>query len=156
MGAKSQKNLLELLYIRGSDWTDAVGELTNIRINEAAHLPNRGTSFSANKDLTMMVSATGAVKTLSFEYKILSGEHFNIALMPNWSAYYGYFQLTADGGSFNGVTFENLDDGYIRVTFDMAALTKINGTPTSVIEFMYLRGSWTDANGYIDNIQVTY
>ena len=91
---------------------------------------------------------------VSFEYKIESGEYFNVALMPNWSSYYGYFQLDAEGTNiYNGVSYEKLSDGYIRVTFDMAKLTKVSGTPTVAIDFLYIRGSFTNASGYIDNVQ---
>ena len=34
----------------------------------------------------------------------------------------------------------------------MEALTKFSGTPTGVIEFLYVRGNWTNATGEISNI----
>ena len=74
--------------------------------------------------------------------------------MPNWSSFYGYFELNAEGTNiYNGVTYEKLSDGYIRVTFDMAKLTKVSGTPTTAIDFLFIRGNWSDASGYIDNVQ---
>ena len=48
-----------------------------------------------------------------------------------------------------------LDEGTVRVTFDMDALTKVSGTPSKFIDFIYIRGGWTTANGFIDNVQWT-
>ena len=150
---------LSFLYIRGA-WTDATGYIDNIQFTVAGQpeVPeNRGQEFSANTDLTIDLATTGVLGTLSFDYKITSGEAFNIALMPNWDSYYGYFAFIAEGSvdPYNGVTTEVLEDGYIRVTFDMDALTKVSGTPSKFIDFIYIRGAWTTANGYIDNIQWT-
>ena len=150
---------LSFLYIRGA-WTDATGYIDNIQYTVAekpVEPENRGQEFSANTDLTIDLATTGVLGTLSFDYKITSGEAFNIALMPNWDSYYGYFAFTAEGSvdPYNGVTTEVLEDGYIRVTFDMDALTKVSGTPSKFIDFIYIRGGWTTANGYIDNIQWT-
>ena len=55
-------------------------------------------------------------------------------------------------GSADGITCEKLENGYIRATFDMAKLTKYSGSPAKVIEFLYVRGNWTDATGEITNI----
>ena len=154
IGAPS--GVITMLYVHGS-WTTATGVIENICINGSTQVPPRGTAFSAGTDLTTMVSAKQNLATLSFEYKITAGEKFNIALLPNWSAYFGYFEFVATGanGTYNGVTTEVLSDGYIRVTFDMDQLTKMAGTPSTVIDFMYLRGGWSDASGYIDNVQFT-
>ena len=146
-------DVLTMLYIRGG-WTTANGDITNICINSAATTPPRGEAFTAGVDLTINPSVTGEFTTISFDYKIESGEYFNIALLPNWSSFYGYFQLDAEGtGIYNGVSYEKLADGYIRVTFDMAKLTKVSGTPTAAIDFLFIRGNWTNASGYIDNVQ---
>ena len=150
---------LSFLYIRGA-WTDATGYIDNIQftITEKPVEPeNRGQEFSVNTDQTIDLATTGVLGTLSFDYKITSGEAFNIALMPNWDSYFGYFAFDANGNvdPYGGVTLETLEDGYIRVTFDMDALTKVSGTPSKFIDFIYIRGGWTTANGYIDNIQWT-
>ena len=146
-------DVLKLLYVRGN-WTNANGTISNIRINGAAEAAPRGETVAAGTDKTIDLSATGTLTTLSFEYKIVSGEKINIALMPNWSSFYGYFELNAEGTNiYNGVTYEKLSDGYIRVTFDMAALTQMSGTPNAAIDFLYIRGNWSDANGYIDKVQ---
>lgn len=64
-----------------------------------------------------------------------------------WSA--GVFAFVTDGARENyaGVTTEVLEDGYIRVTFDLNAITQMTGTPSTVISFMYIRNyDWSDAN----------
>ena len=113
-----------------------------------------GATFNAGADNTILTECTKNLDYLSFDYKITSGEAFNIALMPNWDSYYGYFAFDSNGNldPYNGVTLEKLENGYIRVTFDMKALTKISGTPNTALEFLYIRGNWTTATGEITNI----
>ena len=148
-------NVITMLYIRG-DWTTANGTISNICINEAAEIAPRGETFEAGVNKTINPANLGELATISFEYKIETGNKFALALMPNWSSFYGYFDFNAAGtNTYNGVTLEALEDGYIRVTFDMDALTKVGGTPTTAIDFLYIRGDWTDATGYIDNVQFT-
>jgi hypothetical protein len=91
---------------------------------------------------------------ITFDYKITAGGVFNIALMPNWDSYFGYFAFDVNGNidPYDGITCEKLENGYIRATFDMAKLTKYSGSPAKVIEFLYVRGNWTDATGEITNI----
>ena len=74
-------------------------------------------------------------------------------LKPTVLGVWDAFDVNGNVDPYDGVTLETLSDGYIRVTFDMTKLTKWNGSPSSVINFLYIRGAWTDASGYIDNIQ---
>lgn len=146
-------NIIDILYIRGA-WTSANGVIENIRFNDSAYLPSRGQQISAGKDLILEIGNSAALNTLSFDYKVASGT-FNISLNPNWDSAFGYFAFDGNGNvdPYDGVTVELLDDGYYRVTFDMNSLTKYNGAPSTAISFLYIRGAWTDASGYIDNIQ---
>ena len=76
-----------------------------------------------------------------------------------WSTYYGDYRLTNMGEKvdYDGVSVQRLDDGYIRVTFDIAALQRSgcvdnrNNAPVdiSLIDMF----NWTTVGGYIDNIQ---
>ncbi|MBR5570646.1 MAG: DUF4091 domain-containing protein [Oscillospiraceae bacterium] len=145
--------VITMLYVRG-DWTSANGSISNICINDAAAVPPRGESFAASVNKTIDLSATGNVSTIRFDYKITEGTAINVALCPNWSSYYGYFAFTATGctTAYNGVTTEVLEDGYIRVTIHIDALTDKVGTPSKAIDFLYIRGDWSDASGYIDNV----
>ena len=146
-------DVLTILYIRGG-WSDANGTLTNICLNSNVQQPPRGENFTGGVSKTIEFGNGQALSTVSFEYKIVSGNQIALVLMPDWENFYGYFELNAEGSNaYDGVSYEMLDDGYVRVTFNMAALTKMSGTPTTAIAFMYIRDIWTDASGYIDNIR---
>ena len=147
-------SVITMLYVHPS-WTTASGEIINIRINESAEIPSRGTALTPGVNQSISVGAKETLSTLSFDYKITGGEKISVALMPNWSSYYGYYDFISTGAAttYNGVSTEVLDDGYIRVTFDMAVLTKMAGTPTTVIDFLFLHQNYSNANGYIDNVQ---
>ena len=152
-----------IFYVRGG-WTDAAGVIKNITLNSQdsdKELPGKvlaGTTLAAGADRTILTECTQKLTRLTFDYKITSGEAFNISLNPNWDSYYGYFAFDANGNidSYDGVTCETLENGYIRVTFDMDALTKFSGTPNAVLEFLYVRGNWTNATGEITNINLYY
>ena len=90
---------------------------------------------AAGENVTFNLNHTQPVTKMSFEYKITDGSHFQIALLPDWSSFYGYFKMMADGpeGAYDGMTWETLEDGYIRVNFDIAALTRMTGTPAATI-----------------------
>lgn len=113
----------------------------------------RGQEIKPSTNLTIELGNTEELATLSFDDKFLSGT-FNIALMPDWDNSFGYFAFDANGNidPYDGITCEKLENGYIRATFDMAKLTKYSGSPAKVIEFLYVRGNWTDATGEITNI----
>ena len=113
----------------------------------------RGQAIKPSTSLTIELANTEELATLSFDYKVTSGT-FNISLNPDWDNAFGYFAFNANGNvdPYDGVTLETLEDGYIRVTFDLNALTKYNGNPAKTLSFLYIRGAWTDATGYIDNI----
>ena len=151
--------VLTFLYIRGG-WTDATGYIDNVQFTVAEEpvepeVPaNRGQEIKPSTDLTIELSNTEKLGTLSFDYKVISGT-FNISLNPDWDNGFGYFAFDANGNvdPYEGVTVEELDDGYKRVTFDLNALTKYSGNPSKVLTFLYIRGGWTDATGYIDNVQ---
>ena len=116
----------------------------------------RGNYFAAGEDTIIDVVNTDKLSSISFDYKITDGEKFNIALLCDWSNYYGYYAFNAKGsiGTYNGVTTTRLDDDYVRVTMNIAELTALGNTPNGIIDFLYIRGGeWSDANGYIDNVQ---
>ena len=143
-----------MLYIRGG-YSNANGSISNIRLSYEAQEVLRGELVDTSAGKTIALGNTNALNTISFDYKWVDGTKFNMALCPNWSTYFGYFAFDAEGARDKdaGVTTEVLADGYIRVTFDLSALTAMSGTPSKVIDFLYIRGSdWSDAHCYIDNI----
>ncbi|MBR5570651.1 MAG: DUF4091 domain-containing protein [Oscillospiraceae bacterium] len=154
--AGTPSDVITMIYVRGN-YTTANGEITNIRLNESAYTPYRGKALTPGVNQQIDLDATEEIATLSFDYKIVGSGHMQIALLPNWSAYFGYFKLDANGevGDYVGVTTEKLEDGYIRVAMNLNDVTAMAGTPSTIIDFLYIRGDWTTANGYIDNVQYT-
>ena len=118
----------------------------------------RGKAFTAGKDNYFTVTA-GDYKTLSFDYKTEgSGEIAVILRGSKWTTFYGDFRLTENGEKtdYAGITTEKLDDDYIRVTFDLAALQRtgcVNNRDTAPVDIALIDlYNWTTVNGYIDNI----
>ena len=94
--------------------------------------------------------------------KITDDGTFNLAaLNSDWSKYYGYYCFNAQGADadYAGITCEKLSDGYIRVTLTLSELMRTNNNDNrdSVPEnlsLLYIAGRFSNANGYIDNIQI--
>ena len=123
----------------------------------------RGQAFTAGKDTFFYLEQADQWKTLSFDYKLDgTGEIAAILRGSSWTKYYGDFRLNGNGEKvdYPGITTEKLDDGYIRVTFDIEALQRTacmdnrNSAPTD-IALIDIFGAWTSVNGYLDNIQVS-
>ena len=143
------------VYIDNLSWKANVEtELVAVDIPKPSG-PNA--AFEAGKDTIVTLDNSERLATLSFRYKITSGEKFALALMPEWTSYYGYYEFLASGpgGEYNGVTAESINDGYILVTFDLKALDLINGTPTTALTMLYIRGEYTTATGVIEDISWT-
>ena len=155
--------VLTILYIRGG-WSNANGTISNICFSSASDEPEiseevyEGGQFAASTDLTIGMDNDKEVTLLTFDYKITGGEYFNIALLPDWSSYFGYFEFNANGavGNYAGITTEKLSGGTIRVRVNMAELTKVAGTPSKVLTMLYIRGGYSNANGSISNIRLSY
>ena len=145
-----------MLYIRDI-YTDATGVIRNITCTAVAEgAPDKvveGVSIVPGKDYEIQLDNDKALTGLTFDYKVTSGT-FNIALLPNWENYYGYFAFDEYGNvdAYDGVTCKDLGNGYYRVTIDLDVLNKKFGNPDSAIAFLYVRGAWSDANGEITNI----
>ena len=140
-------------------WTTANGYIDNIQVSKTEAVV-RGNPFTAGKDTFFYLDEAGDWDTVSFEYKTEgTGELAVIMRGSKWSTFYGDFRLTESGEKvdYAGITTEMLDDGYIRVTFDIDALQRTgcvnnrNGAPVDIkLLDIY---NWTTVNGYIDNIQ---
>ena len=115
-----------------------------------------GGTFAAGENVTFNLNHTQPVTKMSFEYKIISGDNFYLALLPDWNSYYGYFQFNATGtiGTYEGVTTEKLSDGYVRVNVDVEKVTTVAGTPSKLITMLFIRGDWGNASGEIRDIRV--
>ena len=155
-------------------WTNVDGYVANVKFSMGGapepeeptepEIPDepvvRGEAFTAEDGITIELGSSRAITQLSFEYKLTTGDNMAVTLRNNdWSAnYYGVFEFSPNGAasSYAGVTTEKLSDGYIRVTFDMQALTKMSGTPGEIITRFCVYAGWTNTDGYIDNIQKVY
>ena len=119
----------------------------------------RGQRFQDKTDLTIDLSEQISLdETIKIDVKFdtpTSANQAAIMLGQGWDQYYGYFIVRGDGtleNNYDGVSAVNLDDGYIRVTFDLSSLTKAQGgaAPTDYIDLIYVRGIWTYGSGFID------
>ncbi|MBO5867323.1 MAG: metallophosphoesterase, partial [Oscillospiraceae bacterium] len=144
---------LKLIYFNSVGRSFKISDLGYVDGTSVPTAP-RGEAFVAGEDKDILLDNKEALAQISFEYKLTDGQQFNIGLMPDWSNFFGYFSFNAEGNvyAYDGVTTQKLSDGYIRVTLDMAALTKYSGNPSTAIDFLFIRGAWSDANGYIDNV----
>lgn len=119
----------------------------------------RGQRFQNATDLTVNlpehIELTDTIKVdLKFDNPTSSNQAA-IMLGQGWDQYYGYFVIRGDGtpeNTYDGVTITNLDDGYIRVTFNISELTKLSDKPApdQFIDMIYVRGAWSVGDGYID------
>jgi len=142
------------------NWSTVGGYIDNIQIsNNEYEDVVRGQTFEAAKDNYFTFTA-GAWNTLSFDYKTDgAGELAVILRGSNWTSFYGDFRLTEAGEKvdYAGITVVKLSDGYLRVTFDIAALQRSvcvnnrDGAPgdLALIDIY----NWSTVGGYIDNIQ---
>ena len=115
-------------------------------------------SFSANTNFTYSADKAADYTGLTFEYKITSAEdtHFSLCVIGNdWTNYYGYFNFIASGTdvSYEGVTTESADNGYIWAHIEFSLVTKITGSAPSVTALFFVRGDFSDADGTFKNIE---
>ena len=113
--------------------------------------------FAASENYTFTNEEEKSYKKLRFDYKITSAEgtYFQVVILNSaWSAGYGYIKFDSTGAieNGNGVTCLERDDGFVSVTIDLTqAVVFGESVPEGVCVF-YLRGDWSDASGYIENV----
>ena len=113
----------------------------------------RGQAFTSGTDLSINLDNIPLTSTFSFDIKFTSEGHINFMLGEGWNNYFGYFEVTSAGTcNRNIATVTALDDGYFRVSVNLAEARNYMGgdVPSSAVNLLYIRGSWSDANGYID------
>ncbi|MBR5569477.1 MAG: metallophosphoesterase [Oscillospiraceae bacterium] len=145
---------IDFLFLRNT--STASGYIQSVEYILEKDMP-RGQMLTPGVNQSIDLDATADIATISFDYKLTDGNKFTMALLPNWTSYFGYFGFMANGteGQYSGVTYETLEDGYIHVEIDLAQVTAIAGTPSKLVDFLFINGAWSDANGYIDNVQYT-
>ncbi len=130
---------------------------------EAGGVAYRGIAFTAGTN-TNISFAAGDYDYISFDYKLTTEGSMSVIIRsPGDIPYYGSFSFKAAGeqGDYVGVTCEPLEDGYIHVEIDLDAVNITNSAwnrdnVPETISKLNIYGAWTSANGYIDNIQVSY
>ena len=167
--ANNRNNVPESIsrfMIRG-DWSTAVGCIDNITFGfKSGDEPvYRGEQIVAGEDKSIEFEK-GSYSVVEFDYKIISesGTTFSFALLDTessgWSLFYGLFDISASGGNFSGMTFSTLSDGYIHLTINVSQLTKsgnlnnLNSAPEA-FNIIFIRGGFSTATAYIDNVIVT-
>lgn len=148
---------LKLFYISSSRST---GEgFVDFNSTEEA-IVYRGQMFSSGNDLTINEQNPVSCTTIEFDYYLLDDGCFNISFMDSsWANFYGNYEFNKTGAasSYAGITTQVLSDGYIHVVMTCSQLgitgnennrNKVPGT----ISIIFIRGSWTTGNGYLDNI----
>ena len=141
------------------EWTNVNGYIANVV--PAIVDTYRGEAFTGGVD-NLFTLPTEAVSSLSFDYLLTTEGDIHVILRNSaWSAFYGDFELDANGKVWDyqtGITITKLDDGYTNVRFDFAELNRagladnLDAAPASVgiIDLF----NWGTASGYIDNIQI--
>ena len=118
----------------------------------------RGSAFYASTSFSQALDpALSLTDTLVVDIKFTSGSstYVTINIREGWEAwYYGSYKIFANGtlaSTYNGVTIQLLEDGYYRVTFNIAELD-IGPSIESItkIDLFHMSGSHTTANGYIE------
>ncbi|MCQ2815467.1 MAG: metallophosphoesterase [Bacilli bacterium] len=124
-----------------------------------AELPIEGAEpFYAGDNYTVDLPRKLALtESMSFDIKFKSASETSISfcLGEGWGNYYGYYKVYANGtlgNSYPGVSISSLENGYYRVSLDISLLATVNcttGNPNEYVNLFYIRGAWSDADGYI-------
>ncbi|MCQ2815241.1 MAG: hypothetical protein MJ227_03010 [Bacilli bacterium] len=132
-----------------SPQTDGRGVKIYAGVDETIQLPKRLTVATDVLKLDIKIQGTASEDNL-FTLMLFDGN--------DWDHYFGYFSISmlTTSDAYSGVSTELLSDGYLRVTFTLNAITRINnidpGTdtaPTSITS-IYVRGLYSTGTGYID------
>ena len=140
-------------------WTSASGYIDNVQVSYAEGnepvIRGEATTAGATKRFSFTL---GDYDYVSFEYKLTTAGKICVRLPSSGDVpYYGIYDFTATGGSYDGVTCETMDDGYIKVTMKLDELQKTNNAanrdnvPASVKAVDIY--AWSTADAYIDNVQ---
>ena len=136
-------------------YSEPCGDSVEVETSTENH-PHK-TLIHANTSWTDGDRDLKAYKTISFYYKIESGGQIAVAIVgDNWGTnYYGYFEFNASGavGTYAGVSCVEQTDGYYLVTMTIASLTKTNGSAPDKVQSFYIRGAYSTAEVYIDDVR---
>ena len=141
-----------LFFVRGAN-TTCSGYLDHISFAKDDH-PDKE-AFTAGSSKTI-ATTEDSYTSVTFNYIINNEGYMNVVILDNnWDYGYGYFKLTRDGigdPNVTGITTTALGAGWISVTIDFDTATIFGGQKPDTVALLYLRGGWTTANGYIENV----
>ena len=136
--------------LRAINFFGAFSDSVTITAKEASdHEPISAQAGYTNGDREMK-----AYSTVTFAYKITSGNRFSVAILDDsWSSYYGYFGFIESGaeGEYAGVNCETREDGYVEVTMDLSEITVVTGETPETVNLFYIHPG-SDAKLLIDYI----
>lgn len=153
-GSTAKPAYLYFMYL--DNGTTATGYYRNLVITEKTISPLSDAVIITNGENNYLDIEEDCT-SVSFDYYISNGADKKIAVMlfdgSDWDNYFGYYSFKnwEPQESYAGVTVTRLDNGFTRVTFNIASLTKKVGSVSHVLE-IHIRGGWTDADGYIQNL----
>ena len=121
--------------------------------NSRGQLFTAGNNYNESADISLD-------KTINIDFKFTSSSDTYVQFMLcdgriNWDNYFGYYQVNANGtlgDSYSGLSINQLDDGYFRVTVVLNQLDKVVGSIDKIekIDVFFIRGNWSTASGYVD------
>lgn len=146
---------ISVVHVR-AEWTESEGYFdVNPSVNVVEY---QGKKFVAGTNCDLRYSSvTLADYIMQVDVKFNEGTttdqkaNFYVADSSACATYYGNYGLRLNQITDNpvGTTFEILDSGVRRYTFDFSLCAKGTGTKPTTSIYSYLRGGWTDASGII-------
>lgn len=160
---KTLKNKLFLVFAAFLAISVTAFAVANLSVNykKAYAADVNSHDFTAGEWYNFDLSAPIECDSVSFEYKITSGDHIDIyvgeASGDIWNNGYGRFRFTSSGistGSCDAVTVTDSSDGFKLVTIilDGSKTVTQTGTPPAKVKRLAIRGNWSNAAGTIKNI----
>ncbi|MBO4573357.1 MAG: hypothetical protein J5762_06325 [Clostridia bacterium] len=147
---------VKTVYFKGGS---ATFEIIDVKTRSSSDWP-RGQAITAGSSLEIHAGTEKAYTKVSFDYIATTTGEFAVTIMSqDWSGRYGpksgYYMLDMNsaGTAFSGATCTLLEDGYIHVEITIADAPAYNDQAPDGVEMVYIRGNWTSANGFIDNVQ---
>ena len=140
-------------------FTTADGASANIQVDVPVE-PTETIAFVAGTGVT--TGTPTAYETVTFDYKLTSDGVMGVVLRgaDAWLSFYGefYFNIYGESIDYAGISTKVLSNGYIRVTMNLAELTRSgcmdnrDGAPANV-GVLDIYGGFTTADGVIANIK---
>ena len=151
------------------NWTNTAGseistsataeiEIDGATTYTANYLAYTGTKYAKSKSVDIAApKGEKAYDRVLFDYKIADNDNtVGFCLSNSGSTYFGYFTVKNSGttSTYDGVSYERLSDGYIRITLDLDDLTEMKGDldGDSTITGIHFSSSRVGADIYIKNV----